>query len=103
MPESQSFFGWIPIFFWRSCGTPPALPKAIGECGDILLRRIVIASFGAGRGPGLPVILLGEQVGLVGMLQRLSGTFMSRQVIFFSVVLGAGAMCVAGGVTLFIS
>jgi hypothetical protein len=78
------------------------LPKAIGECGDILLSRIVIASFGAGRGPGLLMLLLREQVSLVGMLQRLSGTFMSGQVIFFSVVLGAGPMCVASGVALVI-
>jgi hypothetical protein len=49
------------------------------------------------------MLLLREQVSLVGMLRCLSGTFMSGQVIFFSVVLGAGTMCVASGVTLFIS
>jgi hypothetical protein len=60
---------------------------------------MVIASFGAGCGSGLLMLLLREQVSLVGMLQCLSGTFMSGQVVFFSVVLGAGAMCVGSGVT----
>jgi hypothetical protein len=44
--------------------------------------------------------LLRVQVGLIGVLQCLSGAFMSGQVIFLSVVLGAGPMCVGSEVTM---
>lgn len=57
------------------------------------------ASFDAGRGPGLLMPLLREQVSLIGVLKYLSGVFMSGQVIFFSVVLGADAMCVGSKVS----
>jgi hypothetical protein len=43
--------------------------------------------------------LLREQVSLIGVLKYLSGVFMSGQVIFFSVVLGADAMCVGSKVS----
>ena len=38
------------------------------------------------------MFLLCLQVSLIGVLQRLSGAFMSGQVIFFSVVLSAATM-----------
>ena len=56
------------------------------------------AFFGTRRGPGLLVLLLREQIHLIGVLQCLSGAFMSGQVIFFSVVLGAGTMGVGSKV-----
>jgi hypothetical protein len=43
--------------------------------------------------------LLCEQVILIGMLKCSSGAFMSGQVVFFSVVLGAGPMCMGSKVT----
>ena len=49
--------------------------------------------------PVILVFFLRMQVSLVGVLQTLSGAFMSGQVIFFSVVLGAGTMGVDGKVT----
>lgn len=48
---------------------------------------------------GILVFFLCVQVSLVGVLQALSGTFMSGHVIFFSVLLGAGAMGVGGKIT----
>ena len=45
------------------------------------------------------MFLLREHLSVVGVLQCLSGAFVSGQVIFFSVVLGAGAMCVGSKVT----
>ena len=47
------------------------------------------------------MLRLGVQVCLIGVLQLLSGAFVSGQVIFFSVVLGAGAMGVGSKVTVF--
>ena len=38
------------------------------------------------------MLLLRVQVSLIGVLKDLSGAFMSGQAIFFSVVLGAGAV-----------
>ena len=64
------------------------MPKLISKCGDLLFADRVSAM----PGPGSLVLLLGVQVSLIGVLQRLSGTFVSGQVIFFSVVLGAAAM-----------
>jgi hypothetical protein len=43
-------------------------------------------------GPGLLMLLLCVQVSLIGVLKGLSGAFMSGQVIFLSVVLGARTM-----------
>ena len=74
------------------------MPKAIGECGDILLCGVGSGSFGAVPGPCLLMLLLREQVSLIGVLKYLSGAFMSGQVILFSVVLGAGTMGVGGKV-----
>ena len=45
------------------------------------------------------MLLLAEDVSLIGMLQRLSRAFMSGQVIFFSVALGAALMGVGSKVT----
>jgi hypothetical protein len=42
------------------------------------------------------MLLLCVQVRLIGVLQRLSGAFMSGQVIFLSVMLGAGKMGMCG-------
>jgi hypothetical protein len=70
----------------------PALPKAIGECRDIPLCGFMSDSAGDVLGPGLLVLALREQVSLIGVLKRLPGMFMSGQVIFFSVALGAGPM-----------
>jgi hypothetical protein len=42
--------------------------------------------------------LLREQVSLIGVLECLPGAFMSSQVIFFSVALGPGPMCVGSRV-----
>ena len=43
-------------------------------------------------GPGRLMLLLRVQVSLIGVLKDLSGAFMSGRAIFFSVVLGAGAV-----------
>jgi hypothetical protein len=45
------------------------------------------------------MLLLAEGICLIGMLECLSRAFMSVQVIFFSVALGAGPMGVSGKVT----
>ena len=68
------------------------MPKAVGECGDILLCGFVSGSFDAMLGPGLLMVRLRDQVSLIGVLKDLPGAFMSGQVIFFSVMLGASAM-----------
>jgi hypothetical protein len=44
------------------------------------------------------MVLLREQVSLIGVLKCSSGAFVSGQVIFFSVVLGAGPMRVGSKV-----
>ncbi len=53
--------------------------------------------------PGLSslMLLLAVQVSLIRVLQRLSGTFVSGQVIFLSVVLGAAPMGVSGQIPMF--
>ena len=56
-------------------------------------------SLGARRPPGSLMLLLAEDVSLIGMFQCLSGAFMSGQVIFFSVALGAGLMGVGSKLT----
>ena len=75
------------------------MPKSVSECGDIRLGGFVSISFGISRGPSLLMPSLREQVSLIGVLKYLSGVFMSGQVIFFSVVLGADAMCVGSKVS----
>ena len=97
-PGSQFFYGAKPVFFRRSFRTAPALPKFISECGDVLLLGFVSDYVGAMLGPGLLMLLLCLQVSLIGVLKDLSGAFMSGQMIFFSVVLGAGAVGVGGKV-----
>jgi hypothetical protein len=58
MPGSQFFYGVKPILLRRSFRTAPALPKFIGECGDVLLFGFVRDYLGAMLGPGLLVLLL---------------------------------------------
>jgi hypothetical protein len=77
------------------------LPKFIGECGDVLLFGFAGDRVGAMLGAGLLMLLLCVQVSLIGVLKVLSGAFMSGQVIFFSVVFGAGTMGVGSKVTVF--
>ena len=92
VPGSQFFYGSKPIFFWRSYRTAPALPEFVSEGGDLPLFGLMSDSAGAMLGPDLLVLLLCGEVGLIRVLQELSGAFMSGQVIFFSVVLGAAAV-----------
>ena len=49
-------------------------------------------------GAGLRMLLLWVQVDLIRVLKSLSGAFVSGQVIFFSVMLGASAMGVGSKV-----
>ena len=74
------------------------MPKLISECGNVPLFGFVSDFVGAMPGPGLPMLLLCEQVSLIGVLKDLSGAFVSGQVIFFSVVLGAATMGVGSKV-----
>jgi hypothetical protein len=101
MPGLQLLYGAEPVVFRRALGTAPALPELIGECGDVVLVGFVDEAGGAMPGAGLPVPLLCEQVGVVGVLEAVPGGFMPGQVILFSVVLGAGAVGVSSKVTVF--
>ena len=74
------------------------MPKFIGECGDVLVSGFVGEYVGARFGFGLVMLVLCVQVGVVRVLKDLSGAFMSGQVIFRSVVLGAGTMGVGSKV-----
>ncbi len=56
---------------------------------------------GAVIGSGPLMLLLRLQVGPVGVFKVLSGVFVAGQVIFFPVVLSAGAMGVGGKVMVF--
>ena len=56
-------------------------------------------SVGALPGPGSLMLPLCGQVCRIDMLSALPGAFVSGQVIFFAVVLGAGVMGVSGNVT----
>ena len=84
---AELFHGAMPIFVRRAFRTTPALPKGIGECGDVV--RIEIGRPAAGSMPahGLMMLFLRIQVIPIRMLQGLSGPFMSGQVIFFPVEL----------------
>ena len=53
---------------------------------------------GAMLGPVFRMLLQCVQVSPIRVLKGLSGAFMSGEVVFFSVVLGAGAMGVGGKV-----
>ena len=97
MAGPQYLRGAKPIFFGRSLRTSPVLPKPVSHCGDFLLvGRVggVAAMLG-------PVLIFGMHVSLVEVLLGLSGAFMSGQVIFFSVVLGACTMGMGSEVTVF--
>ena len=101
MPGLQFFYGAKPIQLGRPLWTAPALPELIGEHGDVLLFNFMSDYVGAKVGSGLLMFLLRVQVSLVGVLMVMSGALMSRQVIFFSVVLGTGTMGVSSKVTVF--
>ena len=101
MPGSQFFYGAKPIVLRRAFRTAPALPKSIGECGDVLLSGFVSGYAVAVRGPALLMPFLWVQVSLVGVLEDLPGAFVSGQVILFAMVLGAGTMRVGGKVVVF--
>jgi len=96
MAGPQFFYGAMPILFRRSLRTSPALPKPICQCGDVPLAGFVSGGVDAVPGPGSLVLLLCMHVGLIGVLQRLPGTFMSGQMIFLSAVFGAGTMGMCG-------
>ncbi len=96
MPAPQCFYGAEPIFFGGPLRTAALLPKLMREGGDVLLLGFVSASAGAGS----LMLALCAQVSLIGMLQRLSGAFMSGQVVFFSVALGAATMRMRGAALL---
>ena len=96
MPGPQFFHRAKPILFRGAFRTAPALPKPISEHGDFPL-----VAFAGGSVMNMPgrvslMLILGVQVSLIGVLQGLSGAFMSRQVIFLSVMLGAGKMGMCG-------
>jgi hypothetical protein len=92
MPEPQTFYGAKPIFFRRSLRTSPVVPELVREGGDVLL----IGRAGARFLPRTLLFVLRLQVSLIGMLMGLPGAFMPGQVIFLSVVLGAGTMGMCG-------
>jgi hypothetical protein len=68
------------------------LPELICECGDVLLSGFTGDHVDGLLGPGLLMLLLWVQVSLIRVLKGLPGAFMSGQVNFFSVMLGATAM-----------
>lgn len=74
------------------------MPEFVGQRGDLPLIGFMRDRCGAPAGPGVLMFLLCVQVSLVRVLKGLSGALMSGQVIFFSVMLGAGAMGVDGKV-----
>jgi hypothetical protein len=94
MPGPQLFDGAEPILFGGSFRTSPGLPKPMRQRGDVLLFGRV----GGMLPPSALMFPLCLQVSLVGVFQSLPGAFVSGQVIFFSVVLGAGPMGVSGEV-----
>ena len=74
------------------------MPEFISEDGDVPLFGFVGNSVSALPGSGPLVLFLCDQVGLIGVLAALPGAFISGQVIFFAVMLGAGAMGVGSKV-----
>ena len=70
------------------------MPEFISVYGDVLFAELVSGSF-----PDSLVLLLPEYIRLIGVLQCLSGAFMSGQVIFFSVAFGADLMDVGRELT----
>jgi hypothetical protein len=91
MPGPQLFRGAIPILLRRSFGTTAALPKRVCQFADLLFRGCV--------DDRLALLL---QVSLVGMFLSLPGAFMSAQVVFFSVLLGASTMGMSAKVAAFV-
>ena len=77
------------------------MPEFVSENGDVPLFGFVRNSIGALSGSRPLVLLLCDQVSLIGVLAALSGAFISGQVIFFAVMLGAGAVRMRGNVTAF--
>jgi hypothetical protein len=65
----------------------------------VAFRGFVRNALGALPGPGSLMLHLCGQVCLIGVLTALPGAFVSGQVIFFAVLLGAGVMGVSGNVT----
>src|SRR5437870_4066485 len=78
---SQFFYGAKPMLCGRSFRTARALPKFMSEYGDVLLFGFASDCVGAMLGPGLLMLFLREQVSLGGVLEDLSGAFMSGQEI----------------------
>ena len=94
MPGSQHFYGMKPILIRRSFRATSGLPKLVSEDSDVLRCDFVSESAGAMFGPVPLVLILRLQVSLIGVLEILAGTFVSGQVVFFSMALGAGTMSV---------
>jgi len=65
----------------------------------VLLADFVRDAFGALPGSWPLMLPLCEEVSLVGVLTALSGAFISGQVIFLAMMLGAGIMGVSSKVT----
>jgi len=101
LPGSQYFYGVEPILIRRSLRATPGLPELVSEYADILRCDFVGESAGAMFGRVPLMLFLRLQVSLVGVLEILAGALVSGQVIFFSMVLGSGAMGVGGKVTVF--
>jgi hypothetical protein len=74
------------------------LPKLVSEGGDVVLRGFVSGDVDTMPVRGPLMLLLCLQVRFIGVLEGLSGALMSGQMIFFSVVLGAGTMGVGSEV-----
>lgn len=94
MPGSQHFYGMKPILIRRSFRATSGMPKLVSEDSDVLRCDFVSESAGAMFGPVPLVLILRLQVSLIGVLEILAGTFVSGQVVFFSMALGAGTMSV---------
>ena len=74
------------------------MPQLISKRGDVLLFGFVGDWLGSMLRAGFPMLLLRVQVSLIGVLEGLSGAFMSRKVIFFSVMLRTATMGMGGQV-----
>jgi len=101
MPGLRFFQSAKPILPRRSFRTAPALPEFVSECGDIPLGGLVSDRAAGVFAPGHPMRFLCVQVSLVRVLKILFGGFVPAQVIFFSMLLGAGAMGVRGKIMMF--
>ena len=88
------------IEFGRADGRPTFQPQLIGERRERVMRGFVRQPVRALTRPGALTVLFGEQVGRIGVLQRMARVLASAQVIFLAVVLGTGVMNVGGEVAL---